>query len=231
MYTIDDKNYLNNLKITNPDNHQFFTQLLDELKSDLQKGCHDVRNVLALIVGNSQLLELNHPELTDDNRWLQIKEDLSYLSSIMVAINKVRYAHICHREKTNLHDLIYSISASYSNEIEVSIDTNFPCVDIDPQGVKFILTALLNNIYECDSTAIAAINVNEDSESVIICVSDNLSPIEGDAYVRMFQMFNTTKQNHIGLGLATSRLIAIAHNGTINYSYNNGNCFSIILKK
>lgn len=36
---------------------------MDKITKNIQKGCHDIQNIVALIYGNCQLMSVDHPEL------------------------------------------------------------------------------------------------------------------------------------------------------------------------
>lgn len=231
MYTIKDKNYLSLLETDNKDTYEFIMALLNEYKSDVQKGCHDIRNVLALIVGNAGLLELNHKELENDTRWKQIKEDLNYLTVLMNDINKVRYAHVIHKSEFNYPELLSGIISSYTLSVNTLIEPDISLINADKSGMEYTLRALLNNIYECDKTAQVTIRIYIQNDMIYTSVADNLPAIDDDTRIKLFHLFNTTKQNHSGLSLATASLIMMAHDGEISYSFDNGNIFTFYIKK
>ena len=44
---------------------------------------HEIKNPLTLMNSTIQLLSYNHPELMDDNLWLQLLEDMDYLKDLV----------------------------------------------------------------------------------------------------------------------------------------------------
>lgn len=231
MYTIKDKNYLSLLETDNKDTFEFIVNLLNEYKSDVQKGCHNIRNILALIVGNAGLLELNHKDLENDIRWKQLKEDLNYLNVLMNDINKVRYAHVIHKTEFNYPELLNGIISSYTLSVDTLIEPDVSMINADKSGMEYILRALLDNIYECDKTTRVTIRIYIKNDKIYTSVADNLPAIDDDTRIKLFHLFNTTKQNHSGLSLATASLITMAHDGEISYSFNNGNVFTFYFKR
>ena len=230
MYTIDDKNYLSLIKTNNKDTYDYIMHLIDEYRSDLQKGCHDIRNVLALLVGNLGLIELTHNDLVSDNRWNQIKEDLNYLVKLMNDITRIRYANVIHKSEFNYEELLNHITASYDLSINVTIDSDISHIIADKQSIEYILRALLDNIYECNSKSEVNIHIYFENNKIYTSVSDNLPEIDKDTQIKLFHLFNTTKQNHSGLSLATASMIMTAHDREISYSYNDGNIFCFCFK-
>ena len=231
MYTIKDKNYLSLLDTDNKATFDIIVNLLNEYKSDVQKGCHDIRNILALIVGNAGLLELNHKDLENDIRWKQLKEDLNYLNVLMNAINKVRYAHVIHKTEFNYPELLNGIISSYTLSVDTLIEPDVSMINADKSGMEYILRALLDNIYECDKTTRVTIRIYIKNDKIYTSVADNLPAIDDDTRIKLFHLFNTTKQNHSGLSLATASIITMAHDGEISYSFDNGNVFTFYFKR
>lgn len=230
MYTLDDKNYLSFLKENNKNTYENIMHLWDDMKSNVQKGCHDIRNILALIIGNIGLFELNHPELENDSHFKLIKEDIQYLSTLMREINKARYAHVISKTEFNYKNLVDRISCYYPMSINVSYDCELTTINADKSGIEYILRALLNNILEENPDSNVTISVSVKNSLLYTSVSDDLPKLDDDIRVNLFHMFNTNKQEHSGLSLATANLILISHDGSIDYSYDNGNTFTFFMK-
>ena len=94
MITQHDKKFLTQLQTNNPQDFDFIVHLLENYRKDTRLGCHDVANIISLIYGNFQLLELTTPGLSENPRWLQMGDDLRYLVSAMESISYYRYSHI-----------------------------------------------------------------------------------------------------------------------------------------
>lgn len=101
--------------------------------------------------------------------------------------------------------------ADYDKNIEISCQ---------PVQVSQVLINLINNASDALSgieKAQLAINLNEDSEDVVIQVKDNAAALKEDLYERIFEQNVTTKKlgEGSGIGLYLSRKIAHAHKGTL----------------
>jgi signal transduction histidine kinase len=82
---------------------------------------------------------------------------------------------------------------------------------------------LVQNAIEAPgSTPTVRLDVSGDRYSVMVGVVDHGNGIAAAAREQLFRPFFTTKNNGTGLGLASSRAIVEAHEGTIGFDDVNG---------
>lgn len=237
MYTKDDINYLNSLKQTNPDIYERITAMYSKLQSDIRKGCHDLRNIITLICGNYQLIELDESGLSDNERWLQMGRDIDFLIASLNAINEYRYADNLNLCKINTYEYIWQLQEELSvingicPDISVSIPPTVPSVNIDPDKISYVIKALITNITEVRSDASITLSIDYGTENLYIHIADNLDEFDAETNGAVFELFNTSKQNHIGMSLATSYRILLAHKGELSYRKNTpcGSVFTLSL--
>jgi two-component system sensor kinase FixL len=109
-------------------------------------------------------------------------------------------------------------------QLTLDIAVDLPAVSIELAGIQHVLFSLFQNALEAsaqgESPARVAVSARADRYAVEISVIDSGPGIAEDARDQMFRPFFTTKSKGTGLGLASSRAIVDAHQGTIDYQNN-----------
>lgn len=122
---------------------------------------------------------------------------------------------------TELHPLLSLLAERSGARLDVHIAPDLPKVRIDRLRIQHVLITLVQNAFEapCPSGATpdVRIEVGGDKYAVVTSVSDNGSGIPAGARDQLFRPFFTSKPNGTGLGLASSRAIVEAHEGTIGF--------------
>lgn len=223
MITQQDKTYLSKLQTQNPEIYDFVQHLIDDYRQDTRLGCHDIANIISLIFGNFQLLELTTPGLSDNPRWAQMNEDLRYLVATMESISYYRYAHIVKPEVLLLHSFIQDkvkpmIKAPEYRQLHISMDVCAlnPSITMDSAKLTYAIKSILDNIADNNCDVNVELSVCPKDNCLFITISDDCSVISSDVMSRMFQPFNSDKPGHIGLSLSSSYQIMMAHNGSLD---------------
>jgi C4-dicarboxylate-specific signal transduction histidine kinase len=106
-------------------------------------------------------------------------------------------------------------------KLAFSIQPDLPNVSIDRLRIQHVLFTLVQNAVEATTRASEApqirIDVTGDRYGVQIAVTDRGAGIPEEARAQLFHPFFTTKPHGTGLGLASSRAIAEAHQGSIGF--------------
>jgi two-component system sensor kinase FixL len=120
-------------------------------------------------------------------------------------------------------------------KLALSIQPELPAVSIDRLRIQHVLFTLVQNAAEATTRPgeqpQISIDVTGDRYGVQIAVTDRGTGIPEQARAQLFHPFFTTKQHGTGLGLASSRAIAEAHQGSIGFENipGGGACFSLRL--
>lgn len=224
MFTTQDRDFLMEIQNTNPEIYDFITHLQEEQAYDIRVGCHDICNTISVIFGNFQLIELTNPFLKNSSRWKQIKDDVHYLVHTMEGISTYRYARKINPVMTNVQTFMTRLMAFTANNIKYSslhlqFNTASSTMEIlmDTEKVTYIINSILDNLTEVTPNAYVTISTECTDTNFCINVSDNVSIIPDEIRENLFQPFITNKQQHVGLSLATSYQIMLAHNGSLDY--------------
>jgi signal transduction histidine kinase len=107
----------------------------------------------------------------------------------------------------------------------VESPAGLPAVSIDRLRIQHVLFTLTQNALEAvhanGVTPTITIQLSGDRYSVQVAVLDTGSGIAKTTQAQLFRPFFTTKQGGTGLGLASSRAIIEAHEGTIGFDDTN----------
>lgn len=113
------------------------------------------------------------------------------------------------------------LARSRDARLALSAQPDLPSVSIDRLRIQHVLFALMQNALEAPTRAGEApqirIDVTGDRYGVQISVTDRGTGVPEQARQQLFQPFFTTKAHGTGLGLASSRAIAEAHQGSIGF--------------
>ena len=107
-----------------------------------------------------------------------------------------------------------------AGELELDDFWNVPAVQADRLRIQHVIIALAQNA--CDASALSkkpavGISVTSDRYSVETSVRDSGEGVPGDIRSQLFKAFFTTKLRGTGLGLASSKAIIEAHQGTMGF--------------
>jgi signal transduction histidine kinase len=136
------------------------------------------------------------------------------------------------RQKTShaIGDLIYelfplldTLAQRAGVELDLHVAHDLPHIEIDALRIQHVIFTLAQNaieaagIAEGGQRAAVGIRVTSNRYGVEISVADSGPGIPATAREQIFRPFFTTKTSGTGLGLASSRAIVEAHEGTIGF--------------
>ena len=106
-------------------------------------------------------------------------------------------------------------------KLALSTQADLPNVSIDRLRIQHVLFALIQNALEAPTrpgeSPEIRLDVTGDRYGVQIAVTDRGTGVPEQARERLFHPFFTTKTHGTGLGLASSRAIAEAHDGSMSF--------------
>jgi C4-dicarboxylate-specific signal transduction histidine kinase len=113
------------------------------------------------------------------------------------------------------------LAARRGTKLASTIQPNLQRVVIDRLRIQHVLFALVQNALEAktrdDEPPRVRIEITGDRYGVQVAVEDRGVGIPDDAREHLFRPFFTTKEHGTGLGLASCRAIAEAHEGSIGF--------------
>lgn len=202
---------------------------LEEMASGI---AHELNQPLGAIVTFAQAGErmLNRPEpmVAGTLEVLQLisKEAMSASDGIR-HIRKLFNRDSLQRSVCQIGDLVRELSGVLEllalrsgGRLDIDIDPDLPPVRVDRLRIQHVLFTLVQNAFDASEAGNAAevtIKVSADRYGVEVSVSDNGSGIASEHRAQIFHPFFTTKPLGTGLGLASTRAIVEAHEGSIGF--------------
>jgi len=133
-----------------------------------------------------------------------------------------------HRPPCSMRDLVEELkpvldlfAKRHEAALVVHCEENLPLVAVDRLRIQHVLLTLVQNAFEVpklpDAQNTVTIRVTSDRYNVETSVTDRGIGIPEQHRPQIFRPFFTTKSEGTGLGLASSRAIIEAHEGTIGF--------------
>lgn len=197
----------------------------------ISRFSHEIRNPVALIGSELQMIEDTHPEVTGYDCWNDIQDNLDYIKQLLNDLSDYNNAKRLILKKTPMTDYLNTILSSViptfhylGIALEQHISPALPELPIDQVKMKQALLNLLRNAAEAItcSNGNVAFHARCVSGRLLISVKDNGCGISPEQLSEIFTPFITFKPEGTGLGLAITRQIIEAHNGSIKVSSSPG---------
>ena len=184
---------------------------------------HEIRNPLAGIKGNAQIIHKKPTESRNEQFAEGIVTEVRRLESLVNDL--LVYAHSDRYDMTILdpkeiidhsisliHDDAAKLSVSISNEVPegLSVTGN------QDKLVQVLLNLSINALQSMPEGGMLRFFACKNKRTVRIDVSDSGHGIANEDMAKIFEPFFTTKAKGTGLGLALCKKIVEEHNGTIN---------------
>ena len=200
------------------------TQTKKEFQSMLSTFSHEIRNPLALITSEMQMLSDSQPQLCFNEHWDNIMENLNYIRELLDELSRYQNAGHITLVQTNLSICLDRITSSFRPALdylgisfETDIPRDLPQISLDQTKIRQALFNLLRNAQESIQHTHGRIlfSASVVPDGVQITISDNGCGMTEDQIENAFRPFVTYKPGGTGLGLAVTRQIIEAHQGTL----------------
>ena len=195
-----------------------------EFQSTLSTFSHEIRNPLALITSELQMLADHYPQLCLCEHWDNIMENLNYIRELLDDLSRYQNAGRVSLVLTDTAIFLKRIADSFRPALdylgitlETDIPDTLPQVYLDQVKIRQALFNLLRNAQESiqHSNGVIQIHASADSDGVHLAVHDNGCGMTPEQTENVFRPFITYKPGGTGLGLAVTRQIIEAHHGTL----------------
>ncbi|MDO4276643.1 MAG: ATP-binding protein [Eubacteriales bacterium] len=215
-------------------------ELKEEFQFTLSKFSHEIRNPIALINSELQMLASSHPEITTFDCWEDLMDNLEYIKELLNELSNYNNAGRVSLKPTNLRDYLNTVISSVKPTLdylgitlEIKIPDSLPTIPIDRVKMRQVLLNLLRNAQEALSYSQGKIifRAEQISNGICISVEDNGCGMDLLQQEDIFSPFVTSKPTGTGLGLAVAKQIIDAHGGHIEVSSTpgHGSVFRIFL--
>lgn len=204
--------------------------------------CHDINNLMSVIIGNLEVLQnnsaLHHKDKEYINNAMTATDRLTLMVTRLLKLG---------REKTpgtfkeiNLSALIketLDFTSSHKKAKNCRITASVPeklFIKANSTMISRMLLNLIINAAEAtDEKGNIEVKVEDQADKIVIEVHDNGPGIPKEMRESIFNAFFTTKDYGNGLGLLSVKVCADTHKGTVEVadSYLGGTCFRITFPK
>lgn len=203
---------------------------------------HQMRNPLAAVIANAQLLER---ELEGEQREMatDIAEQGDMAHRVLIDVMNFSRQENYRFEPTNVNvtareafDTIrFGLPEGWAGEMAIDLEQILPPVRADADHLQHVLENLLSNGRDAlpEAGGCLTIATRRHGDEIVISVRDNGSGIPKDKQVKIWEPFFTTKKRGkgTGLGLAYCKRVIKEHGGLIDVSseLGQGTVFTITL--
>lgn len=198
----------------------------------LSKFTHEIRNPLALIDSELQLLADLHPEITAYRDWEVIQSNLSYIKDLLSDFSSYGNAGHLSLVPTALsayfHMLTDSIRPSLEYlDIQLSVDIpcDLPTIPLDQRKFRQAFLNFIRNAQEAVPSRGGKIFITcktLSEQKICLSISDNGCGLSKEQLQNVFTPFVTYKQNGTGLGLPIAKEIIESHGGSLQIESQKG---------
>lgn len=203
---------------------------------------HDMNNYLGAIMSYAELLQMDMPPDNENYHMLgKIVECVQTCSELMnglISITRGKDSSITLVEISQLINTILKLRKYYQRTLKIvmeeHIEPQIRPIVLDMPSIQLSLLYILKNAednlelkeYDIHNPRIIKLTCKEYNKGISISIKDNGPAVVSELIDKIFSSYITTKtQFHIGLGLSISRKIIEEHNGTLEYTEEDG--FSI----
>ena len=178
---------------------------------------HEIRNPLASLKGNAQLLseqlENGAPSRRKADRVVREAERIEALTSSLLDFVRSGSVELV---QVNPAELIAKSAASINAEFDVDSREAPQHFRLDPLRMQQVFTNLLENaVQNHRGDTPVRVRVRSRERRLEVTVRDRGPGIPSGQEERVFQPFHTTRTQGVGLGLAVARRIVELHGGTL----------------
>ena len=193
------------------------------MKINLFKITHEIKNPLAVIKGYLSMFDVNNKEKSikyikiiksEVNRSLNLLSDFMEFTKIKINTSNVVFNDLMDDIKEVLIPFFNAKNVKYNFNIEANIEIN-----IDYNRIKQVLINVIKNAVEAcpNNMGLVSTTIFKDKDYLYIFVKDNGSGMDKDTLDNILVPFFTTKENGTGLGVSLSKEIILSHKGEISY--------------
>lgn len=193
------------------------------MKINLFKITHEIKNPLAVIKGYLSMFDVNNKEKSikyikiiksEVNRSLNLLSDFMEFTKIKINTSNVIFNDLMDDIKEVLIPFFNAKNVKYNFNIEANIEIN-----IDYNRIKQVLINVIKNAVEAcpNNMGLVSTTIFKDKDYIYIFVKDNGSGMDKDTLDNILVPFFTTKENGTGLGVSLSKEIILSHKGEISY--------------
>lgn len=178
---------------------------------------HEIKNPLASLKGNAQLLAESLPADGRSRSQADRVVDAALRLQGLVQ-NLLDFARGGPIERTEVDpaELLFLAAEDAAPATTLDLDHAPPTWSLDAIRMRQVLENLLRNALQASKHGVVKARVFVESNVLVYIVDDDGPGFPDDVLENVFEPFFTTKSRGVGLGLAVARRIVFMHGGTIS---------------
>lgn len=225
------------------------TETTKELKKEFQitlsKLSHEIRNPIALINSELQLIADSYPQLCSCRQWESLMDNLEYIKELLNEISDFSHAGMISPAPVDPNEFLNSVLSCEKTTLDylgITLETYMEeipyTISLDRLKMRQALLNLIRNSYEAIDhpkgkiiVRLAKYDPEKCKNGICISIEDNGCGMTQEQMKHIFSPFVTYKASGTGLGLAVTNEIVSAHQGhiTIDSSPDHGSIFRLFL--
>lgn len=217
------------------DEERRMANLVEAKNRFLASVSHEIRTPLTAILGFARVLE-GGEDLTEDDRKLMtssIAEHAQDMSNLVEDLLVAARADIGQLDIIRVPvdiqaqiETTMSAGGSFTEDVELRIETDQPFALGDPARVRQILRNLLTNAERYGGPRVT-VTLSKGERHLYVEVADNGDGLPDREWERIFQPYESAHApsgtpSSVGIGLAISRELAELMGGSLEYNYEDG---------
>lgn len=176
---------------------------------------HEIRNPIASLKGNAQLLARMLEEGKPRSKAQRLVDESVRLEALTNDLLEFARAGSLERGPVDPVTLLRESAAAVTDRVvEIDAEGAPATWRVDAARLRQVLSNLIENACQASDEPVMA-RVTREGNRLVISVRDRGEGIAEDALERVFEPFFTRKTRGTGLGLAVARRIVEGHGGTI----------------
>ena len=155
MFTLQDTQQLHKLMEENSHNHILIQKLLDSHQFTLSQISHEIRNPLTALSGTLQLIEKQHPEVSNYAHWIDAMEDIDFMEKLLEDLSLYNNGRRIQNRRIETSDFLNHIALSFAAsfadtlmQFTSKIDQHLSPITGDSSKLRQLFSNLLRNALE-----------------------------------------------------------------------------------
>lgn len=177
---------------------------------------HEIKNPLASLKGNAQLLAESLPfEGRSRAQADRVVEAALRLQGLVQNLLDFARGGPIERTETDPAELLFLAAEDAAPAADLDLDRAPATWSLDAIRIRQVLENLLRNAVQASNEGEVQARVFVEEDQLVYIVEDDGPGFPKDSLENLFEPFVTTKSRGVGLGLAVARRIIVMHGGTI----------------
>jgi two-component system, NtrC family, sensor histidine kinase HydH len=178
---------------------------------------HEIKNPLASLKGNAQLLaESLSPESRSRSQADRVVEAALRLQGLVQNLLDFARGGPIERAEADPAELLFLAAEDAAPSATLDLDQAPATWSLDAIRLRQVLENLLRNALQASKQGNVKARVFVESDNLVYVVEDDGPGFPPEVLENVFEPFFTTKSRGVGLGLAVARRIIFMHGGTVS---------------